>query len=218
VRPLGGRRPAAPHPRRGLPWRDSPMVALDFETTGLDLDHDHVIAYGAVPIERGHVLAGAGRSQLIHPPEPPSARSQTIHLLREVDLADAPETRVAAAGLRAALADRFLVTWYADLEIAFLRRLFGGSERVWRRRVIDVRDMTIAVQGAPAGARRARGYALTQTAERFGVPVTDPHDALDDALVTAQLFLVLAAQMPAQMRGDREPTARELTALYRSLT
>ena len=127
MRALGGRRPAAPHPRRGLPWRASPMVALDFETTGLDLHHDHVIAYGAIPIEDGHVRVGAGRSQLIHPPAPPSERSQTIHLLREVDLVDAPETREAAAGLRAALANRFLVTWYADVEIAFLRRLFGGE-------------------------------------------------------------------------------------------
>jgi len=214
VRALGGRRPAAPHPRRGLPWRETSMVALDFETTGLDLDHDHVISYGAVPIEHGRIRVGAGRTQLIHPPQPPSARSQTIHLLREVDLADAPETRAAAAGLRATLANRFLVTWYADVEIAFLRRLFGGSDRSWRRRVIDVRDMAIVIDEAPAGARRARGYALTQTAERFGVPVSDPHDALDDALVTAQLFLVLAARMSV----DGEPSAGELAGLYHSLT
>jgi len=214
VRALGGRRPAAPHPRRGLPWHHASLVALDFETTGLDLERDHVIAYGAVPIERGRILVGAARTQLVHPPRPPSARSQTIHLLREVDLADAPETREAARGLRATLANRFLVTWYADVEIAFLRRLFGGSDRAWRRRVIDVRDMAIVIDRAPAGARRARGYALTQTADRFGVPVSDPHDALDDALVTAQLFLVLAARMP----GGPELTPHQLTALYRSLT
>ena len=87
MRALGGRRPAAPHPRRGLPWRSTQMVALDFETTGLDPDADHVIAYGAVPIERGRVLVGSARSQLIRPPTPPSPTSQTIHLLRTVDLA-----------------------------------------------------------------------------------------------------------------------------------
>jgi DNA polymerase III epsilon subunit-like protein len=70
------------------------------------------------------------------------------------------------------------------------------------------------VDGAPTGARRDRGYALTTTAERHGVPVADPHDALDDALVTAQLFLVLVGKLP----GRPEPSARELTALHTSLT
>jgi DNA polymerase III epsilon subunit-like protein len=74
--------------------------------------------------------------------------------------------------------------------------------------------MAIVIDGAPRGARRERGYALTRTAERFGVPVADPHDALDDALVTAQLFLVLVRKMP----DLPEPTSRELTALHASLT
>jgi DNA polymerase III epsilon subunit-like protein len=36
-----------------------------------------------------------------------------------------------------------------------------------------------------------------------GVPVADPHHALDDALVTAQLFLVLAARWEAGGHGAR---------------
>ena len=46
------------------------------------------------------------------------------------------------------------------------------------------------------------------------MPVSDPHDALDDALVTAQLFLVLAGRLP----GRPTPTARELAALHAALT
>ena len=38
-------------------------------------------------------------------------------------------------------------------------------------------------------------YSLSATAERYGVPVASPHEALDDALVTAQLFLVLATKL-----------------------
>jgi len=211
---VSGRRPAAPHARRGLPWHEATYAALDFETTGLDYETDHVVSYGIVPIERGRVRVGAGVSQLVRPPAPPSPRSQTIHLLRPVDLADAPETRVAAAALSEALAGRFLVTWFAEVEIAFLRNLYGGSVRRWRRRVVDVRDMAIVVDGSPPRARRERGYALTPTAERFGVPVADPHDALDDALVTAQLFLVLAGKLP----GRPEPGVRELTRLHAALT
>ena len=50
---------------------------------------------------------------------------------------------------------------------------------------------------------------LEQAADRLGVPVASPHHALDDALVTAQLFLVVASRMEAA--GVR--TARELVRL-----
>jgi DNA polymerase-3 subunit epsilon len=214
MRTVGGRRPAAPRTRRGLPWREATYASLDFETTGLDYTTDHVVSYGVVPVEEGRVLVGRSTSQLVRPPIDPSPRSQTVHLLRPVDLSSAPDVAVAAPDLRVALEGRLVLAWFAEVEIAFLRRIFGGSVRGWRRRVIDVRDLAIAVDGSPPGARRERGYALTQTAERYGVPVADAHDALDDALVTAQLFLVLVGKLP----GRPDPTARQLTTLHRALT
>ena len=214
MRTLSRRRPAAPRTRRGLPWVEGRYAALDFETTGLDYDTDHVVSYGVVPVERGRVLVGGSSTQLVRSPVPPSPRSQTVHLLRPIDLADAPDLETAAAALRDALAERFILAWFAEVEVAFLRRLYGGSVRWWRRRMIDVRDLAIAVDGSPPDAQRERGYALSQTAARYGVPVADPHDALDDALVTAQLFLVLVGKLP----DLSAPSLRQLTALHATLT
>jgi len=183
-------------------------VSLDFETTGLGKD-DHVISYGVVPIDRGRIWLGDSRHELIRPPKAPSPRSQTVHLLRPADLAEAAPMAVAAAPFRAELDARLILAWFAQVEISFLRRIYGGSERWWRRRVIDVRDLAIAVDEAPANARAERGYGLTQTAERYGVPVAAPHDALDDALVTAQLFLVLVGKLPA----TADPTVADLLRL-----
>jgi len=182
-------------------------MALDFETTGLDYATDHVISYGVVPIERGRILAGRARHVLVHPPKDPSARSQTVHLLRPVDLADAPTMEEAAGPFRRSLDGRIVLAWFAEVEITFLRGIYGGSERWWRRRVLDVRDLAIAVDGGNARTRVERGYGLGQTADRFGVPVTAPHDALDDALVTAQLFLVLVGKLPGAVG---EPTVADL--------
>lgn len=206
---VGGRRPPAPRRASRLAWRGAAYVSLDFETTGLDYATDHIVSYGSVPIERGRVLVGASHHQLVRPPTEPSPRSQTVHLLRPVDLAQAPDAATAAGGLRDALAGRFVLAWFAEVEIAFLRGLYGGRERWWRRRVIDVRDLAIAVDRAPAAARRERGYALGATAERYGVPVASPHDALDDALVTAQLFVVLVEKVP----GLSSPTVGDLVRL-----
>ena len=38
-------------------WRDTRFVALDVETTGLDLAHDEVISFAGIPIESGRIIA-----------------------------------------------------------------------------------------------------------------------------------------------------------------
>jgi DNA polymerase III subunit epsilon len=195
-----------PRNSRSRPWRGVEYAALDFETTGLDPGRDAVVSFGVVPVVAGRIRMAGAIHQLIKPDVPPSPRSQTIHELRPQDLEGSPGLAEARAVLERSLAGRFLLTWFADVEVAFSRRIFGGSARRWRRRTIDVRNLAIAVDGALHAARSRPGYALTATAERFGVPVASPHEALDDALVTAQLFLVLVDKVPTRP----QPTVRQL--------
>jgi DNA polymerase-3 subunit epsilon len=202
---------APPRPRRRTPWAEAEYAALDFETTGLDYAADHIVSFGVVPVLHGRVLLGGAVHQLVRPATPPSRRSQTVHLLRPADLQEAPPIEEAREQLRALLARRYLLAWFADVEVHFLARTFGGSLRAWRRRTIDVRNLAIAAAGEPAEVRHRQGFALHTAARRYGVPVTTPHDALDDALVTAQLLLVLVSKLP----GITAPTVRDLVAIAR---
>jgi DNA polymerase-3 subunit epsilon len=203
--------PASPPRARAVPWRSVEYVALDFETTGLDLRSDTVISYGVVPVRHGRAIVAESVHQLIEPHVPPSPRSQTIHELRPQDLVGHPSLPEARDRLRTALDGRYLLVWFAGVEIHFLDAIFGGGKRRWRRRTVDVRNLAIAVDGGAGATRDKPGYPLTGTAERYGVPVADAHQALDDALVTAQLFLVLADK--AARHPD--PTVRELVRLGR---
>jgi DNA polymerase-3 subunit epsilon len=179
------------------------FASLDFETTGLDPENDHVVSFGVVPLREGRIVLGEGVHQLVEPPIPPSPSSITVHGMRAQDLAGAPPLAEAADVLAAALARRFLLTWYAPFELAVLRRMFG-SGRAFARRCIDVRKLAIVVGGSDP----ARSFAdsLTRCAAHYHVPVAAPHEAFDDALVTAQLFLVLAARL----RGMGTHTVRDL--------
>lgn len=191
-------RPSAP--RRGLrwrSWREAEFASLDFETTGLDYGRDAVVSFGVVPVRLGRVAVGEAVHQLVMPEVPSSPSSMKIHRILPQDLAGAAPPDVARDRLRACLEDRFLLAWFAEVEVAFLTRMFGGRARGWARRTVDVREMAIEVEGADPRVR----YSLTTAAERYGVPVTNPHEALDDALVTAQLFLVLATRLEARGRG-----------------
>jgi DNA polymerase-3 subunit epsilon len=187
-------------------WRLADLVSLDFEATGLDLQRDKIISFGAVPIHNARIDVGDAVYQIVDPEEvPPSPESIVVHGLRPMDLAGAPSIEVARRTLSDALAGRFLVTWWAPVEAAFLDRIFGGGLRSWMRRAIDVRELLIVLEG-----RSVAQLTLSQAAERFGVPVASAHNALDDALVTAQLFLVMAAKLP-----KRGPSVRDLLRLGR---
>jgi DNA polymerase III subunit epsilon len=198
--------PAPPPRSRPVPWRGVRYAALDFETTGLDFRTDTVVSFGVVPVEGGRALMRGAVHQLVDPLIPPSPRSQTIHELRPQDLAGSPTLVEARERLRDALAGRFLLVWFADVEVNLLHAIFGGGLRRWRRRTIDVRNLAIAVDGGGAGERDRQGYPLSGSAQRWGVPVANAHEALDDALVTAQLFLVLVPKL----KVGGEPTLRDV--------
>ncbi len=198
--------PPAPPDRaaRRASWRTSDLVALDFEATGLDFQKDTIISFGTVPVRGARIDVGGSVYQLVNPGEVDvSPSSVVVHMLRPVDLIDAPPLESAKVALGAAIGPRFLLAWWAPVEAAFLDRLFGGGQRSWMRRAIDVRDLLLALEGSEGA-----NLNLSAAAARYEVPVASPHHALDDALVTAQLFLVLATKL-----GSRARTIRDLQRL-----
>lgn len=198
--PEGLRVPSAP-PRawRRRHWREVEFAALDFETTGLDYGKDSVVSFGVVPVREGRVVVGESIHRLVVPAVPPSPVSMTIHQILPQDLAEAPSIEVAREELSRALHGKYLLTWYADVEVAFLCRIFGMRAGTWVRRTADVRELALALGEERKGGVR---FSLSALAERCGVPVASPHEALDDALVTAQLFLVLATRLEARGFGS----------------
>jgi len=183
---------------RSRPWRRAEFVSLDFETTGLDRERDAVVSFGVVPVREGRVVVGEAVYQLVAPDVPSSPESMRIHGILPRDLAEAQPVAIAGETLRLALAGRIVLAWFATVEIGYLGRLYGGRPRSWVKRTIDVRQMAIELEHLEQDVRQS----LSSAAERYGVPVANPHEALDDAMVTAQLFLVLATRLEARGFGS----------------
>jgi len=175
-------------------------VALDFETTGLDLRKDAVVSFGLVPVRAGRIVLEDAVYREVAPEVPPSPTSITIHELRPIDLASAPPLREVRPELAEALRGRFVLAWVAEVEVAFLARVFGTSRRRWARRTIDVKRLAEA-EDRLRGVSPDRRSTLAAAARRFGVPVERTHHAFDDALMTAELFLVLATRLAARGAG-----------------
>jgi DNA polymerase III subunit epsilon len=164
---------------------------------------DDVVSFGVVPIRAGRVVLGDSTYREVSPRSKLSGSSVVIHGIRPMDVAVAPALAEVRDELSRALADRFPLAWSAGIEAAFLARIFGRRPGWWRRRMIDVLRLAVLVEGpvGPDGGRR--DFSLTATANRLGVPIERPHHALDDALTTAQLFLVLMPSL--ERRGVRTP-------------
>jgi DNA polymerase-3 subunit epsilon len=201
-----------PRSSRRAPWREAAFIALDFETTGLDPARDDVISFGLVPIDGGRIDLSAAQYREVAPRVEPRHSSIRVHHLRTQDLASAPPIAEVLDGFRDALAGRVILAWAAGVEVAFLRRTFGGREWRWRSRVIDVRTLIVAIERS-SGTLDARpgSYALEAAARRYGVPVEQTHHALDDAFMTAELFLVAATRLSASGRGSVHEL-RQITA------
>jgi DNA polymerase III epsilon subunit-like protein len=159
-------------------------------------------------IDGGRVETDGAVYDLVDPgPVMVSAASAAVHGLRPEDLRGASSAEAAREALRAALSRRYLITWHGHVEASFLGVLFGTTPRRWLRRSVDVRWLALALLGAEGAC-----LTLSEAADRFEVPVAAPHHALDDALVTANLFLVTAAQLGSE--GLR--TARDALRMGRA--
>lgn len=135
------------------------------------------------------------RYREVSPDVPPSPESIRVHHLRALDLDRAPRLEEVRDELAEALAGRFLVTWVAEVEASFLSKVFGGGRAGWLRRMLDVYRLARHVERTEGATLDEVTGGLEATARRFGVPVEETHHALDDALMTAELFLVLASKL-----------------------
>jgi DNA polymerase III subunit epsilon len=194
---------APPRPRGvgGGAWRWAAYASLDFETTGLDLDGDDIISFGVIPIEGARILPGRSTYREVRPDRPLKPASIAVHGLRPADLEEASALGMVVDDLRDALAGRYVVAWAAEIEAAFLARVFGRRSSWWRKQIIDVLRLALLVERAGEGRRQ--DFSLTAVAGRLGVPVERPHHALDDALTTAEVFLVLLPEL--ERRGISTP-------------
>jgi DNA polymerase-3 subunit epsilon len=159
--------------------------------TGLDPRDDEIIAIGAVPIEQGRILLGAGMYTLVRTTKRSQYGAVLVHKLRVPDLADAPPLEDAIDRLLELLGGRVPVFHTAVVETTFLAREFA------RRRVrLPASADTEALGRAWLRHRNGsapEGISLGGLARVLGQPAELPHHALGDALTTAQAFIALAS-------------------------
>lgn len=199
-----------PLPAPGAHVADLEIIALDFETTGLDAEQDHVIAAGWVLIRGDRIVLASAREVRVRNASPAGVgQSAVIHGILDSDLDDAGSTEAMLEHLLPDLAGRAIVAHAASIERSFLAamlRRLGGVPLP--NPFIDTMALERhLVEGGGGKVREMHGDLMLEACrERRGLPDHQRHSAGADAVAAAELLL---AQVE-QLGGVRKVKLREL--------
>ncbi|MEM6526654.1 MAG: helicase C-terminal domain-containing protein [Chloroflexota bacterium] len=155
------------------------LVAIDLETTGLDVNTDRIIEIGAVRMKEGEVLDEF--SELVNPNMHIPERTTTLTGIRSADVADAPLLPDVLPRLLQFVGELPIVGHSVGFDMSFLNKQGVFTTNT----VLDTYDL------ASVMVPRAPRYNLNSLAVNMGINLEDAHRAFDDALASGVLYWML---------------------------
>lgn len=179
------------------PLSQAPLLALDFETTGLNPEHDDIISIGAVPMDTHRIHLGQSRYWVLKPASKLRSETIPIHGITHSDIVDAPDLIDVLPALLEMMSNRIVVAHCAAIESQFFSAAL--QYRIGESIVFPVVD-TMGIERKLSGRqipglfarlfRKPQGQSLRLSDVRgqYNLPFYKPHNALLDALACAELF------------------------------
>jgi len=179
------------------PPPENEWVALDCETTGLNVRTDEIISIGAVRIVGNRIMTSERLELLVRPERGVSPESVRIHRLRERDLAQGLPIDEAMKRLMHFIGSRPLVGYYLEFDVAMLNRaLFPMLGQGLPQAKIEVSSLYYDYKFRQLPAYRQQGNAdidlrFATLMQDLDLPQHEAHDALNDAVMAALAFIKL---------------------------
>ncbi|MFQ3236142.1 MAG: DNA polymerase-3 subunit epsilon [Paraglaciecola sp.] len=189
------------------PISDVPMVALDFETTGLDPNRDSIISIGLVPMSMSRIRCNAAKHWIIKPETRLRSTSVVVHGITHSAVADAPDFSTLIDTLLARLQGKMVVVHHSPIERGFLdaalkRHIHEGiAFPVIDTMALEARFNRTMRQTLwrSLTARKPASIRLPDSRARYHLPYYRQHQALTDAVACAEL---LQAQCATHLTPD----------------
>ncbi len=167
------------------------VVVFDCETTGLNPKIDDIISIGAVKVKGNKILTNEAIHIFVKQNKQINHESITIHQIRHCDLDEAIPIEKAIEQFLYYIGNRALVGYYLEFDIAmidkYIKPMFGITLPNKKEEVSAIYyDKKIAT--IPQGNIDLRFDTILEDLE---LPKLQAHDALNDAVMTAMMYLKL---------------------------
>ncbi|WP_338691734.1 3'-5' exonuclease [Bradyrhizobium sp. 26S5] len=180
------------------------VVAIDCETTGLNVRTDEIISIGAIKIRGNRILTSERFERAARPDASIGADAIKIHRLRRVDVEHEAPIRKLLPDFLHFVGGRPLVGYYVDFDIAMLDKYilpFIGIELPNPR--IDISNLYYERKYGNAPPNVAIDLSFSAILADLQIPSLPQHDAFNDALMTAMMYVILRDKKKRGMRISR---------------
>lgn len=191
--------------------RQLDFLAIDLETTGLDVRQDDIVSVGMVVCHGGDIDLMTAEHRVIHVDKDMQENNVVIHGITDDAVMRGEPLQQVLADVLAKLAGKVMLAHHASIEWGFINKacqhFFDGE---FLAPVIDTQKIaarSLERRNQPYKMRDLRLYNLRQ---QYNLPAYTAHNALSDALATAELF---TAQLAEAADNDKWPLKRCLTRL-----
>lgn len=179
-----------------MPLGEVPLLAIDFETTGMHPRKNSIVSIGLLPFNLRRIRCRAARHWVVQPMSGLNQESIVIHGITHSAIQQAPDLDERLDSLLEQMQGRVLVVHHRGIERPFLNealrvRLGEGIEFP----VIDTLELEARLHRRKPLSwwKKMLGHQqlsirLADSRQRYGLPRYRPHDALIDALATAELL------------------------------
>lgn len=165
---------------------DLVYTVFDTETTGLEPSKgDEIIQIGAVRIVNNRLLRNETFNQLVDPERPLRPETIPIHGITDDMVRGQPTIDVVLPGFHEFCEDTVLIAHNAAFDMRFLQLKEERTGVRFGQPVLDTLLLSAVVHP------HQESHKLDAIAARLGISIENRHNALDDALATAEIFLKL---------------------------
>jgi len=166
-------------------------ICLDCETSGLNPKKDEILSIGAVLIRDNRILIRETFNVFIKPSKQINPNSIKIHHIRPIDLENGLNSKVAIFELLNFIGSRPIVGYYIKFDTAIISRYtkeFIGINLPNEK--IEVSSMYYKTRNKMSDYQFI-DLKFNTILKNLNIPLLGKHDAINDAIMTAMMFLKL---------------------------
>jgi DNA polymerase-3 subunit epsilon len=169
-------------------------VCFDCETTGLDPKKDDIISIGAVLIKDNTIVSSKKFVKFVKPKTKLQVQAIQVHHIREMDLEDAEDITDVIHEFLTFIGNRTLVGYFLEFDIAMVNKYIKKELGIkLPNKALEVSAIyhDYKIERIPQSNIDLRFDTIRK---ELNIPALGKHDAYNDAIMTAMMFVKLKNQ------------------------